>query len=110
MPKTLLRAFSTRRREIEAHLERMGESSARAAQVATLVTRQRKEPVLEPAADGSPGAGLRHRWLERAAELGFAELATGRTVLDPLLGRARGEAPTKRSWPSSVIAWSAPMA
>ena len=41
LPKPLLKAFSQRRTEIEAELERRGESSAGAAQVATLHTHAR---------------------------------------------------------------------
>jgi conjugative relaxase-like TrwC/TraI family protein len=84
VPETLLRAFSTRRREIECHLAQVGEHSAKAVQVAVLATRAPKEPAL----DLANGAGLRRRWLEHAADLGFADLGRGVTLLDGLLGAA----------------------
>jgi conjugative relaxase-like TrwC/TraI family protein len=82
VPKTLLRSFSTRRREIERHLAQVGEYSAKAAQVAVLATRAPKETARELA----NGPGLRKRWLDQAADLGFADLGRGVTVLDGLLG------------------------
>lgn len=43
IPTPVLREFSTRRREVEAHLAERGQSSARAAQFATYATRQPKD-------------------------------------------------------------------
>ena len=65
MPKKVLRAFSTRRREIEGLLS-AGEHSRRDAEAAALATRSAKE-----VRAGLSGPGLRRRWLERAAELGL---------------------------------------
>jgi len=47
IPKLVLREFSTRRREIEAHLDEHGQSSARAAQFATYATRNPKDDQLD---------------------------------------------------------------
>jgi len=78
VPKEVLRAFSRRRAEIEAELLRRGESSAAAARMATLATRQRKDygVVPEQLIDG---------WRQRAARLGF-----GRQALRAVLGRRSG--------------------
>jgi conjugative relaxase-like TrwC/TraI family protein len=57
------RAFSQRREEIERRMEALGESSARAAQVATLDTRRSKEY-------GVDGTALHERWRARGAQLG----------------------------------------
>jgi conjugative relaxase-like TrwC/TraI family protein len=84
VPKTLLRAFSTRRRQIERHLAQVEEHSAKAAQVAVLATRTPKESFTEL----SNGPGLRRRWLEQAADLGFADIERRTTVFDRLLGAA----------------------
>ena len=46
----VLRAFSRRRAEIEAALAERGETSARAAEVATLDTRRAKQHDVDPAA------------------------------------------------------------
>ncbi|MDP8931608.1 MAG: relaxase domain-containing protein, partial [Actinomycetota bacterium] len=43
VPRRVVAAFSTRRREIEAHMAERGETSAKAAQVATLATRRAKD-------------------------------------------------------------------
>jgi conjugative relaxase-like TrwC/TraI family protein len=64
IPKHILRAFSRRRAEIERELSQHGATSRRAAQIATLVTRQPKDH------DASP-AGLRAEWRQRAEALGF---------------------------------------
>ena len=60
--KAMLRAFATRRSEIEVRLEQWGATSARAAEVAALDTRSAK---LSPPADGSSNASLRDTWRER---------------------------------------------
>ncbi len=70
VPRPLLQVFSTRRAEIRRHLEEQGVSSARAAEVAALATREPKEPGagIDPAASRT----LRDRWRQRAAELDLA--------------------------------------
>jgi conjugative relaxase-like TrwC/TraI family protein len=60
----LLRAFSKRRVEIEARLETIGDSTPRAAQIATLDTRRTKEYDVEP-------QSLTDRWRAEAADHGF---------------------------------------
>jgi conjugative relaxase-like TrwC/TraI family protein len=60
----LLRAFSKRRIEIEAQLEKTGDSTARAAQIATLDTRQAKDYGVE-------AESLADRWRSEAGEHGF---------------------------------------
>ena len=77
-PKSVLRAFSTRRREIEAHLDDVGARSARAAEVAALVTRVPKVPVPGAGAD----EGLRARWRAQADALGLSS-----SSIAGLLGR-----------------------
>ena len=60
----MLKAFSTRRAEIEERMAIRGQHSPKAAMVAALDTRRSKEH--------DPGAiELRARWTERADELGF---------------------------------------
>jgi len=62
--RDVLREFSTRRREIEAHLEEHGQHGAKAAQVATYATRSAKDTTADP-------EGLVPSWRRRAAALGF---------------------------------------
>ncbi len=64
IPQPVLREFSTRRREIEAHLAEHGQHSARAAQVATYATRRAK-------IDGADPAGRLPAWRTRAEALGL---------------------------------------
>jgi len=59
-----LRAFSTRRADIETALDAAGHSTARAAEVATLTTRPAKDRT-------ATSAELLAAWQERAAELGL---------------------------------------
>ncbi|MEJ7583588.1 MAG: MobF family relaxase, partial [Acidimicrobiales bacterium] len=74
IPRAVLREFSTRRKEIEAHLAEHGQHGARAAQVATYATRTPKDMTLD--ADGLlPG------WRARAQALGFDDSSLAR-VLD----------------------------
>jgi len=61
----VIRAFSRRRSEILARMAERGESSARAAQVATLDTRRAKDHEVQP-------EGLLPEWRSRAAALGLA--------------------------------------
>ena len=82
VPYDVRRAFSQRRQQIEQHLTEMGLSSARAAQVATLETRSRKE-------HGVDADTLVGRWRQRAAELDFTP-----AVIEALLREGRDrEAP-----------------
>ena len=64
VPAAVLRAFSRRRAEIEAELERHGTRSAAAAQIAALETRRRKDYGVTP-------EQLVPEWRERAAGLGL---------------------------------------
>jgi len=77
VPVHVLREFSRRRVEIEQRLDDRGDSSARAAQVATLATRQAKDYGVNP-------ESLAFGWHQRADALGFTEGVRRR-----LLGRAR---------------------
>ena len=79
VPPAVLRAFSRRRAEIEAELERRGASGAAAAQVATLATRRGKDYRVTP-------EQLVPEWRERAAQLGLSP-----EVVRSLGGRARSE-------------------
>ena len=88
VPKSVLRAFSTRRREIEGLMAATGERSARAAEAAALVTRSPKDLA------SVSGPGLRERWLARAAALGLEAGRPGRGVLDHLLGAERWAPPS----------------
>ncbi len=63
VPRAVLREFSRRRVEIEAHMAARGEGSSKAAQVATLATRRAKDY-------GVDQASLRQAWVERAEALG----------------------------------------
>jgi len=66
-------AFSKRRAEIVEALEARGETSARAAQVATLATRRAKE-------EQPDEPTLRHRWRQEADRLGITADAINRVV------------------------------
>jgi conjugative relaxase-like TrwC/TraI family protein len=73
IPKPVLRHFSRRRQQVEAHLAEVGFTSGKAAQVATYATR--------PAKDRSTSSlSLWKEWRERAEALGLDEdrLATVR--------------------------------
>ncbi len=63
VPRAVLREFSRRRVEIEAHMAARGEGSSKAAQVATLATRRAKDYGVDP-------ASLRQAWVARAEALG----------------------------------------
>ena len=76
VPKRVLRAFSTRRREIEGLMAVTGVHSPRAAEAAALVTRWPKDLTV------ISGPGLRGRWLTRAAALGLAASGPDRGALD----------------------------
>lgn len=79
IPKKTLRAFSRRRAEIEAHMAERGETTARAAQVATYATRKPKDKSIE-------AEGLLPEWRERACTLGLDDEALAR-----LVGRVKPE-------------------
>jgi conjugative relaxase-like TrwC/TraI family protein len=64
VPTTVLRAFSQRRTEIEAELANRGETSRKAAQVATLATRKAKDYGVHP-------ESLAAEWHARAEQLGL---------------------------------------
>ena len=64
VPRRVIEHFSRRRAEILEHMAERGESSARAAQVATLETRRRKDYRV-------PVDRLRAEWRARAAEHGL---------------------------------------
>jgi conjugative relaxase-like TrwC/TraI family protein len=80
----VLREFSTRRKEIEAHLEEYGQSSAKAAQVATYATRRPKDHTLD-------AGTMRERWWERARDHGLDP-----ERLDGVTGRSRDPLPVDR--------------
>ena len=81
VPETVLAEFSQRRRQVVEHVEAGGGIGWRAAQVATVATREDKEPIHLPR--------LREHWRARAAEHGFGKRALARTV-----GRDRGGPPS----------------
>ena len=64
VPAEVLKAFSRRRAEIVAELERLGASGRTAAQVATLATRRAKDYRVSPET-------LMPQWRARSEELGF---------------------------------------
>jgi conjugative relaxase-like TrwC/TraI family protein len=64
IPQPVLKAFSTRRAEIEQQLEARGQYSAKAAMIAALDTRKAKDHSVDP-------IRLRDFWMRRAAEIGF---------------------------------------
>ena len=64
IPDSVLRAFSTRRAEIEAEVAARGVSSLRAAEIAALDTRQAKDYAVDPRT-------MIERWWEQASELGL---------------------------------------
>jgi conjugative relaxase-like TrwC/TraI family protein len=77
VPRQVLQAFSRRRAQIDEELALRGQSGPRAAQVATLETRRRKDHAVTPAT-------LDAEWRRRSAELGFT-----REHVRGLLGRER---------------------
>ena len=92
----MLRAFSRRRAEIEAELLRRGESSAAAARMATLSTRQRKDYGVVP-------EQLVELWRARAARLGF-----DRAALRAVLGVARARGSALVDWERAFARLAAP--
>ncbi|MCP4380636.1 MAG: relaxase domain-containing protein [Hyphomicrobiales bacterium] len=65
--------FSTRRKQIEEHLDEVGFGSARAAELATLATRTAKDQTLDE-------MSMRQLWEARAAEIGFDQAALAHVV------------------------------
>jgi conjugative relaxase-like TrwC/TraI family protein len=70
VPSSVLRAFSSRRVEIEEYLSDRGEASRQAAEVAALVTRKAKDYGVHP-------ESLAAEWHARAERLGFDGRARG---------------------------------
>ena len=91
--RRVIEHFSQRRAEILELMAARGETSARAAQVATLETRRRKEY-------GVPVNRLQEQWRARAAEHGL-----DRAALIACCGLASGVVSTPMMWPST---WNAP--
>lgn len=81
IPQSAIDEFSTRRHQIEAHLESHGQYGARAAQVATYATRQAKDQDLD--ADD-----LITEWRTRAVAAGLTDWVLDRAVRWPPLVRA----------------------
>ncbi|MDP9336717.1 MAG: relaxase domain-containing protein [Actinomycetota bacterium] len=77
IPDAVLRAFSTRRVEIEAALAERGLSSARAAEIAALDTRQAKDY-------GITATAMTERWRDEARGIGLEPDA-----VDAVIGRTR---------------------
>lgn len=89
--RPLLRAFSTRRREIETNLEATGRSGAKAAQKAAYATRRPKDETID-------SAELLRSWRAKANELGLDDNAIRQLVRDgrrpsvPMLGTPEADA------------------
>lgn len=73
VPEDLIRAFSQRRTEIIEHMAARGESSARAAQIATLATRKAKRRGVTP-------ESLASAWHAKAAARGWRPAQLARVV------------------------------
>ncbi len=97
IPKAVLRAFSTRRAEIEAEMAYRGVTSARAAEVAALDTRQAKDYRVDPVT-------MIEHWQQQANELGL-----DRDSLETILHRAEPAALTPADVQGSIDRWSVPM-
>jgi hypothetical protein len=102
VPAHVLRAFSRRRAEIEAHMSARGEVSRPAAQVAALATRKAKDYGVRP-------ESLAAQWQSRAERLGFdararaALLAQTRPLPPSPEGLAR--AAVQLLGPDGLTAW-----
>jgi conjugative relaxase-like TrwC/TraI family protein len=77
VPRQVIEHFSRRRAEILEHMCKRGEHSARAAHIATLETRRRKDYTV-------PLDRLREDWRARSAEHGLS-----RYRVRAIIGRAR---------------------
>lgn len=64
VPRTAIEAFSTRRAEVLAAVERMTHKGPSATDTATLMTRAEKQPIADR-------AGLARQWADKAAAIGF---------------------------------------
>jgi conjugative relaxase-like TrwC/TraI family protein len=80
VPRGVIEHFSRRRAEILEHMAARGEHSGRAAQIATLETRRRKDYAV-------PRSRLREEWRARSAEHGLSRFRVRR-----ILGRAPARA------------------
>lgn len=93
------RAFSKRREEIERRLESLGETTAKAAQVATLDTRRAKDYRVD-------GATIHDRWRARAEQMGITpgelEGVTGHAAYRPLEEATRRAIADKLSSPTGL--------
>ncbi|MFL5927820.1 MAG: MobF family relaxase, partial [Gaiellaceae bacterium] len=90
VPTPVLRAFSRRRAEIERAMAERGEHTAKAAQVATLDSRQAKDYDVSP-------ESLRERWADKSRRLGFT-----RDDLAGLINRTQYRAPRTRELDAAV--------
>jgi conjugative relaxase-like TrwC/TraI family protein len=90
VPAPVMRAFSRRRAEIEQVMADRGEQSARAAQIATLDSRQSKD--YEVTAES-----LRERWSEKARLLGFERDDVARVI-----GHAGPQPATERELAAAI--------
>jgi conjugative relaxase-like TrwC/TraI family protein len=100
----VIRAFSRRRSEIVARMAERGESSAKAAQVATLDTRRAKDHEVKP-------EGLLPEWRSRAAALGLTADKLARVVgrsetVGPVTDAAVAKAMTALAAPTGLTAHS----
>jgi conjugative relaxase-like TrwC/TraI family protein len=90
VPRKVIEHFSQRRAEILEHMAARGERSARAAQVATLQTRQRKQY-------GAPVDRLREEWRARSSEHGLGRLELRRALRRAAVRRPATGAARRRS-------------
>ncbi len=73
IPKAAIKAFSTRRKEIDAYLDKTGTSGAKATQDAVYATRKKKDPEVDFLA-------LYRQWRDTAAEVGLDDTALQATL------------------------------
>jgi conjugative relaxase-like TrwC/TraI family protein len=105
IPAEVIRAFSRRRSQILARMAERGESSARAAQVATLDTRRAKDHDVHP-------QGLLPEWRARAAALGLtaekiaAIVGSNDAARHPLTDEAVAKVVAELAAPTGVTAHS----
>ncbi len=81
--EVLLKTFSTRRAEIERHMASHGTTSARAAEVAALITRGPKDRDTDRNLEGP--TDLHGKWRARASDLAIDDSGLGALGLDELL-------------------------
>ncbi len=93
VPAPVLREFSRRRQEVEAHLARSGRSGPRAARAAALATRPRRDLL-------TPFEEIRQQWHWRARGLAM----NGPDVVEGSGARPRGRNPDWRDRTGSVAA------